>query len=92
MKEISIPFSTELPGFNKEEVDIQLNVDIIVLNQKKRKEEESENYIYREISCFCYEMAVNLLEEVDPYPSKVEGIMDNDVPNLKIPKREQEAQ
>ncbi len=90
MKEISIPFSTELPGFNKEEVDIQLNVDIIVLNQKKRKEEESENYIYREISCFCYEMAVNLLEEVDPF--KVKGIMDNGVPNLKIPKREQEVQ
>ena len=80
--------NTELPGFDKEEVDIQLNKDFMVLKAEKKseKEEKSENYLHREGSYSSCQRTVNFPEEVDP--SKVEGTMDNGVLKLKIPKKE----
>jgi HSP20 family protein len=79
---------TELPGFAKEDVDIQLNKDFMVLKAEKRadKEEKSENYLHRERSYSSCQRRVNFPEEVDP--SKVEGTMKNGVLQLKIPKKE----
>jgi len=46
--------NTELPGFAKEDVDIQLNKDFMVLKAEKKseKEEKSENYLHKERSSF----------------------------------------
>jgi HSP20 family protein len=79
---------TELPGFEKEDVDIELNKDILVLKAEKKSEEEkkSPNYLHRERAYTSCHRTVNFPEEVDP--SKVEGIMENSVLELKIPKRE----
>jgi HSP20 family protein len=79
---------TELPGFAKEDVDIQLNKDFMVLKAEKKaeKEEKSENYLHRERSYSSCQRRVNFPEEVDP--SKVEGTMNNGVLQLKIPKKE----
>ena len=80
--------NTELPGFSKEDVDIQLNKDFMVLKAEKKaeKEEKSENYLHRERSYSSCHRRVNFPEEVDP--SKVEGTMENGVLKLKIPKKE----
>ncbi|MDD1758549.1 MAG: Hsp20/alpha crystallin family protein [Methanotrichaceae archaeon] len=79
---------TELPGFNKNDVDIELNKDTMVLKAEKKSEEEekSKNYLHRERFYTSCERTVNFPEEVDP--SKVEGTMDNGVLELKIPKKE----
>jgi HSP20 family protein len=80
--------NTELPGFDKDEVDIQVNKDFMVLKAEKKseKEEKSENYLHRERSYSACERTVNFPEEVDP--AKVEGTMENGVLRLKIPKKE----
>jgi HSP20 family protein len=80
--------NTELPGFDKEDVDIQLNKDFMVLKAEKKSEEEdkSENYLHRERSYSSCQRTVNFPEEIDP--SKVEGTMENGILKLKIPKKE----
>lgn len=80
--------NTELPGFDKEDVDIQLNKDFMVLKAEKKseKEDKSENYLHRERSYSSCQRTVNFPEEVNP--SKVEGTMENGVLNLRIPKKE----
>lgn len=80
--------NTELPGFSKEDVDIQLNKDFMVLKAEKKaeKEEKSENYLHRERSYSSCQRRVNFPEEVDP--SIVEGTMEDGVLKLKIPKKE----
>ena len=80
--------NTELPGFSKEDVDIQLNKNFMVLKAEKKaeKEEKSENYLHRERSYSSCQRRVNFPEEVDP--SKVEGTMEDGVLKLKIPKKE----
>lgn len=84
--------NTELPGFNKEDLDIQLNKDFMVLKAEKKaeKEEKSDNYLHRERSYSSCQRRVNFPEEVDP--SKVEGKMENGVLKLKIPKMEPKAE
>jgi len=80
--------NTELPGFDKKDVDIQLNKDFMVLKAEKKSEEEekSETFLHRERSYSSCQRTVNFPEEVDP--SKVEGTMENGVLKLKIPKKE----
>jgi HSP20 family protein len=80
--------NTELPGFAKEDVDIQLNKDFMVLKAEKKseKEQKSETYLHRERSYASCHRTVNFPEEVDP--SKVEGTMENGVLKLKVPKKE----
>jgi HSP20 family protein len=41
---------TELPGFNKDDLNIEVNKDMLVFKAEKKSEEEekSENYLHRE--------------------------------------------
>ena len=80
--------NTELPGFDKDDVDIQLNKDILVIKAEKKSEEEekAQNYLHRERSYSSCQRTVNFPEEVDP--AQVEGTMKNGVLTLKIPKKE----
>ena len=80
--------NTELPGFDKEDVDIQLNKDVMVLKAEKKseKEDKSENYLHRERSYSSCQRTVNFPEEINP--SRVEGTMENGILKLKIPKKE----
>jgi len=79
---------TELPGFNKDDVNIEINRDMLVFKAEKKSEEEekSENYLHRERYYASAQRMVNFPEQVDP--SKVEGTMENGVLRIKIPKRE----
>jgi HSP20 family protein len=83
---------TELPGFNKDDVNIEVDKDTLVFKAEKKSEEEekSENYLHRERYYTSAERLVNFPEEVDP--SKVEGTMENGVLQLKLPKKEQKPE
>ncbi|GAB4317181.1 MAG: Hsp20/alpha crystallin family protein [Methanobacteriaceae archaeon] len=78
----------ELPGYDKEDVNIELNKDLLIINaeKKREKEEKSENYLHRERAYASCQRTINFPKEVDP--SKVDGKMKNGVLELKIHMRE----
>lgn len=77
----------ELPGFDKDDVDVELNEDVLLLKAGKtaESEDQSKNYVYRERSYASFRRTIFFPEEVDP--SKVEGTMDNGLLTLTVPKR-----
>jgi len=78
----------ELPGFTKDDVDVQINRDGISIRAKKEteKEDRKKNYLHRERAYSAFERSFAFPEEVDP--AKAEGRMNNGVLELKVPKRE----
>ena len=78
----------ELPGFAKENVDVQINRDGMSLRAKKEteKEEKRKNYLHRERAYSAFERSVAFPEEVDP--AKAEGKMNNGILELRVPKKE----
>jgi len=78
----------ELPGFDKENVDVQINSDGMSIRAKKEVEKEDikKNYLHRERAYSSFERAVSFPEEVDP--AKAEGKMNNGILQLRIPKKE----
>ena len=77
----------ELPGFDKDDVDVELNKDVLRLKaeRKTESEDQSKSYLYRERSYASFRRNIFFPEEVDP--SKVEGTMDNGILTLTVPKR-----
>ena len=78
----------ELPGFDKEDVDVELNKDVLTLKAEKKaeSEEQSKTYLYRERSYTSFGRTIFFPDEVDP--SKVEGAMDMGILTLTVPKLE----
>jgi len=78
----------ELPGIKKDEVDVQLNKDTLVIQAetKGESEESNGNYLHRERSYSRISRTIRFPEEVDP--SKVKGEMEDGILNLTIPKKE----
>jgi HSP20 family protein len=78
----------ELPGFSKENVDVQINNDGMSIRAKKEteKEDKKKNYLHRERVYSAFERSVSFPEEVDA--ARAEGTMNNGVLELRIPKKE----
>jgi len=78
----------ELPGFDKDDVDVELNQDVLRLKaeRKAESEDQSKDYVYRERSYSSFGREIFFPEEVDP--SRVEGTMDKGILTLTVPKRE----
>jgi len=78
----------ELPGFTKENVDVQINNDGLSIRAKKdtETEEKKKNYLRRERAYSTYERNVAFPEEVNP--AKADGNMKEGVLELKVPKKE----
>lgn len=78
----------ELPGFNKEDVDIEINKDTLklVAETKTTKEEKTEEYLHRERTYSTCQRVINFPEEVDP--AKVDAKMINGVLEVVAPKKE----
>jgi HSP20 family protein len=78
----------ELPGFTKENVDVQITSDGMSIRARKEteKEDKKKNYLHRERAYSVFERSVSFPEEVDP--AKAEGRMNNGVLELRIPKKE----
>jgi HSP20 family protein len=82
----------ELPGFTRDQVDVQVNRDGLSIRAKKEeaKEEKKKNYLHRERAYSSFERSVAFPEEVDP--AKAEGVMKEGVLELKLYKREQKPE
>jgi HSP20 family protein len=78
----------ELPGFTKDNVDVQINRDGLSIraNKKVEKEDKKQNYLHRERAYSAFERTISFPEEVDP--TKAEGMMKEGVLELKVPKKE----
>ncbi len=76
----------ELPGFDKDDVDIELNKDVLTLKAEKNAESEDQSatYLYRE-RYDSFRRTIFFPEEVDP--SKVEATMDKGILALNVTKR-----
>ncbi|MGD6807022.1 MAG: Hsp20/alpha crystallin family protein [Candidatus Bathyarchaeia archaeon] len=80
--------NAELPGFAKDQVDVQVNKDGLAIKAecKKETEEKQKNYLHRERAYSSLQRFIAFPEEVDP--SKVEGTMKDGILELKVPKKE----
>ena len=78
----------ELPGFTKDNVDVQVNKDGVSIRAecKEDKEEKKQNYLHRERAYSAMQRFIAFPDEV--VPGKVEGAMKEGVLELKIPKKE----
>ncbi len=78
----------ELPGFSKENVEVQINSDGLSVRAKKEmeKEEKKKNYLHRERAYSAFERSLSFPEEVNP--ENAEGEMKNGVLELKVSKKE----
>jgi len=78
----------ELPGFTKENVEVQINSDGLSIRAKKEteKEDKKKNYLHRERAYSSFERSVSFPEDVNP--GKAEGSMKDGILELKVPKKE----
>jgi HSP20 family protein len=78
----------ELPGFTRENVEVQINSDSMSVRAKKEteKEEKKKNYLHRERGYSAFERSLSFPEEVDP--AKAEGTMKEGILELKVSKKE----
>lgn len=78
----------ELPGFVKEDVDVQITSDGLSIRAMKKteKEDKKKNYLHRERTYSAFERSIAFPEEVDP--AKAEGKMKEGILELKVPKKE----
>jgi len=84
----SFVVNAELPGFTKDQVDVQINKDGVAIRAecKNEKEDKRKNYLHRERAYSSLQRFIAFPEEVDP--TKVEGSMKDGVLELKVPKKE----
>jgi len=84
----SYTITAELPGFNKDQVDVQINKDGVAISAecKEEKEDKRKNYLHRERAYSSMQRYIAFPEEV--VPAKVEGAMKEGVLELKVPKKE----
>ncbi|MEJ5327383.1 MAG: Hsp20/alpha crystallin family protein [Candidatus Bathyarchaeia archaeon] len=87
----SYTVTAELPGFNKDMVDVQVTKDGVTIRAERReeKEEKRKNYLHRERAYSKMQRFIAFPEEV--LPAKAEGSMKDGVLELKIPKKEPKA-
>ncbi len=80
--------SAELPGFSKDQVDVQISKDKLVIRADRKAEDEQKgkNYLHRERAYSAFERVAWFPEEV--LPQKVEASMKDGVLQLTVPKKE----
>jgi HSP20 family protein len=81
--------NAELPGFTKDQVDVKINRDGVVIRAEQKTENEQKsgkNYLHRERAYSAFERVIEFPEEV--VPQRVEGSMKDGVLQLTVPKKE----
>jgi HSP20 family protein len=78
--------TAELPGFNKDNVDIQVGDDVLQLTAQVEAEHKGGKYMSHERSYSAFQRAIQFPEEV--VGNKVEGTMRDGILSLRIPKKE----
>jgi HSP20 family protein len=77
---------TEMPGVEKEEVDISLEGDILTLKAEKKEEEVTEEtgYYAREVHYGQYSRSIKLPFQVNS--QKIDATLENGVLEVRLPK------
>lgn len=78
----------DLPGYKKNDIEVQLNKDTLLLTTQKKTETEQteQEYLHRERTYSSSERVINFAEEINP--SKVVAKMNNGVLEIVAPKKE----
>lgn len=78
----------DLPGYEKNDIEIQINKDTLILSTQKKTEmdQSKEEYLHRERTYSKSERIINFAEEINT--AKVEAKMKNGVLEVVAPKRE----
>ena len=79
----------ELPGFSKDQVDVQINKDGLLIRAETKSDtekKEGRRYLHRERAYSAFERVIEFPEEINP--QKVEGSMKDGVLQLTISKKE----
>ncbi len=86
--EASIIVKAEIPGMNKEDIDISLSDGVLTLagEKKHEREEKKENYHFRESRAGSFRRTVQLGADVDP--ETVEASYRDGVLKVIVPKPE----
>lgn len=84
--------TAEMPGLEKEEINISVTEDTLdIMAEKKREEEKQEkNYVYKERRSESFHRAINLPASVDPDNAKAtynNGILEVRMPKTEIKKK-----
>jgi len=76
----------EMPGVTKDDIDITVHGDSVEIKAERQsgKEEDREDYYYREIGKSSYYRRIPLPEEIEA--ERVEGKLENGVLELTLPK------
>ncbi len=80
--------TAEVPGYNKEDLNIEIHDDVLTISSehKEEKEEEKEGYIYKERSHRSFSRSLRIPEHIKP--EEIEAKMENGLLTLSIPKKE----
>lgn len=78
----------ELPGFTKDQVDVQINQGGMSIRARKEveKENKNQNYLHRERVYSAFERQLSFPEDVDT--SKPDGKIKEGILKLKVPGKE----
>ena len=82
----SYSLTVELPGFTKENVDVQVNDDVLYVSAKVETEKKNGRYMSHERAYSSFQRTIQFPEHV--VPNKVEGSMKDGILELRIPKKE----
>ena len=80
--------TVELPGFNKDNIDVQVGEDVIQLTAQLQSENKEQNtrYVSHERAYSAFNRVIQFPEQI--VGAKVEGTMKDGILTMRIPKRE----
>lgn len=80
--------TVELPGYNKDAIDVKVSEDTLEIRAEKKTEDEQKkgNYLQHERSYSSFQRSITLPEEV--LPSKTESTMKNGILIITLPKKQ----
>ncbi len=80
--------TAEMPGMNKENLDITIEDNIVTIKaeSKTEREEKDENYLLQERGAYSFQRCFELPEDINT--EAVQGEMKEGILHLKLPKKE----
>ena len=84
----SFLITAELPGFTKDQVDVQVNKDMVEIRAQAQQvqNDERKNFLRRERSFRTFQRTIALPEPVNP--TNVDAKLNNGILEIRIPKKE----
>ena len=87
--ETDFTLELEIPGFKKEDFNIELDNDVLTISSEVKKEDvtKAENYTRREFSTTSFKRAFTLPESVNE--GEIKAVYEGGILNITLPKKEE---